>query len=321
MLPAVGATGGGTHVTITGSNLAGATSVEFNGKPATFTQTSSTSLLATTPAAGVAQIADVVVTTAAGSSAMSPADRFTFTNATPPATCSSALCVVVVHPPAIPVTAYGTMSTSCSACTVTASAGLGALGGACGSVPQVVISMSSTVSGTAASEMLAVITAAGAEFGGVHSVCAVYVLGGTPVGGHTATGTAAAAPTTITLSSCTATHGTAPCIMADTTTNGTVTTQIKLPANQKYKLEVAAVAPTVTKLSPISSAIGPLLQVVGTNLGNVTSVVIGGQRAPIVFRLPKSIVVGIPAGAQSGPVSLITPAGVVTTQQVVTITP
>ena len=51
------------------------------------------------------------------------------------------------------------------------------------------------------------------------------------------------------------------------------------------------------------------------------SVVIGGQRAPIVFRLPKSIVVGIPAGAQSGPVSLITATGVVAVEQVVTIAP
>ena len=147
VLPAAGATGGGTHVTITGSNLAGTTSVEFNGKPATFTQTSSTSLLATTPEVGVAQIADVVVTTAAGSSATTPADRFTFTNATPPASCSSALCAVAVHLPAIPVSAYGTMSTSCGSCTVTASAGLAALGGACGATPQFVTTMSSTVPG------------------------------------------------------------------------------------------------------------------------------------------------------------------------------
>jgi YVTN family beta-propeller protein len=321
VLPAAGATGGGTHVTITGSNLAGTTSVEFNGKPATFTQTSSTSLLATTPAEGVAQIADVVVTTAAGSSATTPADRFTFTNATPAASCSSALCVVAVHIPVVPYMAYGTMSTSCGSCTVTASAGLGALGGACGSQPQVVITMSSTVSGSVVSEMVAAITAPGTIFGASLSVCAVNVLGGTPPGGLAATGTAAAAPATITLRSCASTNGTAPCVMADTATNGTRTTRIKLPANQKFKLEVTPVAPTVTKLTPISSAIGPLLQISGTNTANVTSVVIGGVRAPIVFRLPKSIVVGIPNGAQSGPVSLITATGVVTSQQVVTIGP
>jgi hypothetical protein len=212
------------------------------------------------------------------------------------------------------------MSTSCSSCTVTASAGLGALGGVCGSIPQVVVTMSSTVSGSVVSNMVASITAPGATFGGSYSVCALNVLGGTTSGGMAAT-VAAAAPATVTLRSCTQTNGTAPCVMANTATNGAPTTNIKLPANQKFRLEVMPVAPVVTKLTPISSGIGPLLQISGTNTGNVLSVVIGGARAGIVFRLPKSIVVGIPEGARSGPVSLITATGVVTTSQRVTITP
>jgi YVTN family beta-propeller protein len=311
VLPAAGPTGGGTHVTITGSNLAGATSVEFNGKPATFTQTSSTSLLATTPAEAVAQNADVVVTTAAGSSATTPADRFTFTNATPAKSCSSALCVIVVRIPVVPYTASATMSTSCGSCTVTASAGLGALGGACGATPQFVTTTSSNVSGTAVSQVIEAFTHLDLVFGGLAVVCAQTVLGAAPVGAGTAA-TAAATPATITLRTCAQTNGTAPCIMDDTATNGARTTRIKLPANKKFKLEVTPVAPVVTKVTPISSGIGPLLQITGTNTGNVMSVVIGGQRAPIVFRLPKSIVVGIPAGAQSGPISLITATGVVT---------
>ncbi len=321
VLPAAGGNGGGTHVTITGSNLAGATSVEFNGKPAVFTQTSSTSLLATTPKVSLAQIADVVVTTAAGSSALTPADRFTFTNTTPPASCSSALCVVVVHAPAIPVTAYGTMSTSCGSCTVTGSAGLGALGGFCGSQPQVVVTMDSTGSGTAASALVASISAPGATFGPL-IVCAQTVLGGaTARAGGAATSTIAAAPGTITLRSCTETSGTAPCVMDKTAANGALTTRIKLPANQKFKLEVTPVAPAVTKLNMISSPIGPVVQIIGTNTENVTSVVIGGVQAPIIWRLPKSIVVTLPDGARSGPVSLITGIGVVVTEQVVTIGP
>lgn len=318
VLPAAGATGGGTHVTITGSNLAGATNVEFNGKPAAFTQPSSTSLLATTPAEGVAQIADVVVTTAAGSSATTPADRFTFTNATPAKSCSSTLCVVVVHIPVVPYTTSSTMSTACSGCTVTASAGLGSLGGPCGSSGQFVLTVGSFVPPTTAvSELFNAFTQGTTAYGAIH-VCAQPVLTAAPA----AAGTAAATPATITLRTCTQTNGTAPCIMDDTTTTtGTRTTRIKLPDNQKFKLEVTPVAPTVTQLNPISSGIGPLLQIVGTNTGNVQSVVIGGVRAPIVFRLPKSIVVSIPAGAQSGPVSLITATGVVTSQQVVTTGP
>lgn len=172
--------------------------------------------------------------------------------------------------------------------------------------------MSSDVPGTAVSQVIAAFTHLNLLFGAT-TVCAQTVLG--------ATGTAATAPATITLRSCTQTNGAAPCVISKTMTGGAVTTRIKLPANQKFKLEVAAVPPTVTQLTRISSTIGPLLQISGTNTGNVTSVVIGGLRAGIVFRLPKSIVVGIPAGAQSGPVSLITAAGVVTSQQVVTIGP
>ncbi|HEY5171159.1 MAG TPA: hypothetical protein VIK54_05470, partial [Acidimicrobiia bacterium] len=279
------------------------------------------SLLATTPAQGVAQIADVVVTTAAGSSATSPADRFTYTNATPAKSCSSALCVVVVHIPVVPYTTSSTMSTACSGCTVTASAGLGSLGGPCGASGQYVLTVGSFVPPTTAvSELFNAFTQGTTAYGAIH-VCAQPVLTAAPAPAGTAA-TAAATPATITLRTCTQTNGTAPCIMDDTTTTtGTRTTRIKLPENQKFKLEVTPVAPTVTQLNPISSGIGPLLQIVGTNTGNVQSVVIGGLRAGIVFRLPKSIVVGIPNGAQSGPVSLITATGVVTSQQVVTIGP
>jgi len=76
--PTSGPTGGGTTITITGTNFTGATSVSVGGNPATFVQVvSATTITAHTPP-GAAGIADVVVTTPAGNSATSSADHFAY---------------------------------------------------------------------------------------------------------------------------------------------------------------------------------------------------------------------------------------------------
>jgi hypothetical protein len=75
--PNVGPASGGTSVTITGSNLSGATAVKFGSTNATsFTVNSETSITAVSPA-GTGTV-DVTVTTAAGTSPTSPADQFTY---------------------------------------------------------------------------------------------------------------------------------------------------------------------------------------------------------------------------------------------------
>ncbi len=75
--PANGGTAGGTSVTITGTNLSGATAVKFGSTSATsFTVNSSTSITATAPAG--AGTVNITVTTAGGTSATSTADQFTY---------------------------------------------------------------------------------------------------------------------------------------------------------------------------------------------------------------------------------------------------
>ncbi len=77
--PATGTTTGGTTVTITGTNLTGATAVHFGGNLATITaSTSATSITVTSPATTTAGIVDVTVTTPNGTSATSSADHFTY---------------------------------------------------------------------------------------------------------------------------------------------------------------------------------------------------------------------------------------------------
>ncbi|MFI8854783.1 IPT/TIG domain-containing protein [Streptomyces sp. NPDC053499] len=78
LAPGNGPTSGGTTVTITGTDLTGATSVKFGSTPATsFTVNSATQITAVTPA-GTAGGAPVTVTTAAGTSATGSASTYFF---------------------------------------------------------------------------------------------------------------------------------------------------------------------------------------------------------------------------------------------------
>jgi hypothetical protein len=75
--PASGPVAGGQAVTVTGTNLTGATSVAFGAAPVTPAGGTDTSLTVTTPA-GTAGPVDVTVVTDGGTSATSAADRYTY---------------------------------------------------------------------------------------------------------------------------------------------------------------------------------------------------------------------------------------------------
>ncbi len=80
--PSSGIPSGGTSVTITGTNFAGATVVSFGSTPATaFTVVNSTTITATSPAESVGTV-DVTVTTPGGTSATSAFDQYTYAKAT-----------------------------------------------------------------------------------------------------------------------------------------------------------------------------------------------------------------------------------------------
>jgi IPT/TIG domain len=76
--PTKGPVSGGTSVTITGTNLSGATAVKFGTTDATsFTVKSASTITATSPAEGAGTV-DVTVTTPAGTSAVTLKDHFKF---------------------------------------------------------------------------------------------------------------------------------------------------------------------------------------------------------------------------------------------------
>jgi hypothetical protein len=79
--PAAGPLAAGTQVTITGTNLAGATAVSFGSAPAvSFFNASPTQIVAVAPA-GTNGAVDVTVTTTSGTSAQSSADQYTYQSA------------------------------------------------------------------------------------------------------------------------------------------------------------------------------------------------------------------------------------------------
>jgi serine/threonine protein kinase len=74
--PASGPTAGGTSVSITGTNLSGATGVSFGSAGGSITADSSTKITATSPAG--TGTADITVTTPGGTSEITSADKFTY---------------------------------------------------------------------------------------------------------------------------------------------------------------------------------------------------------------------------------------------------
>ena len=74
--PASGTTAGGTVVTITGTDLAGATGVSFGGAAGTITADTGTQITVTSPP-GQGMV-DLTVTTPSGTSAVTRADLFTY---------------------------------------------------------------------------------------------------------------------------------------------------------------------------------------------------------------------------------------------------
>ena len=77
--PASGSASGETTVTITGTNLGGATAVSFGGTTVTsFVSDTATQIVLVSPA-GVAGVVYVKVTTAGGTSAASSAAKYTYT--------------------------------------------------------------------------------------------------------------------------------------------------------------------------------------------------------------------------------------------------
>ncbi len=351
--PGAGPTAGPTTVTVTGTGFRpGQTEVYVGGVAATNVAVASSqlSLTATLPAQP-AGVYDIIVKTATtpyyfGSSAATPADRFTYAPALPlvVTSCTSSACV-------IPPIQYGTttvaatVSAGCTACTYSASVaqGVPATASTAGICPvgmsyaQPLASVNEAQIGASAQSVLSV-ALIGVNQGASSpptTVCAdvTALTGAAPVGTPLSAPDAATAPVVgqdVLLLKC-AKKAVAPCVRSVVVNGTSVTTTVLVPVNEAVTLSAGPQLDTIKRLAPKKGgAPGSDLTITGTNLGQVTAVyldgvpvggqLLGGLPTSIVSETAKKLVVVVPPGAATGPVTLVGPSGDVTSNSLFTVT-
>ncbi len=323
--PTRGTTGGGTQVTITGTNFTGATGVTIGGAPAAFTVVSATSITATT-GAHAAGVADVAVTTPNGVGA--GVGLFTYVAPVAPT-------VTAISPSSgttaggTPVTIAGTAFvgatsvtigglaapfTVVNATTITTTTSAHAAGG----VDVVVTTPGGTATGVdlftyvapppAAPSVTAIspssgpasggtaVTISGANLTGANAVS----IGGVPVSGFTVLN-----GTTITAT--TGAHSAGVVDVVVTTPGGTGT------GAGLFTYAAPPAAPTVSAVSPASGSTsgGGVITITGANFTGATAVTVGGVEASNVAVVNDTTITATTGAHAAGvvDVAVTTPSG------------
>jgi len=325
--PAIGPVGGGTSVIVTGTNLTVANNVKFGGQANTtggMTVTSATSITVTSPS-GSAGTVDITVTTPGGTSAISPADQFTYagvptvTGIAPPTGPTTGVTGVTITGTnligATAVTFGGTgqptFTVGGGGTTIT----LNTLAHTAGLVNVIVTTPNGTATGTGAYTFIDPPT-----FGSIAPQTGP-TTGGT---GVTITGTNLIGATAVTFDSASATilTNTATQITATTpghAATGPVNVLVITPNGTATGTVVYTYAgiPTVSGIIPASGPIagGTFVTITGTDLIGATSVTFGGTGQPTftVGGSGTTITLNTPAHA-AGAVNVMvtTPNGTVT---------
>ena len=299
--PTSGPTGGGTSVTIDGTNLSGASSVTFGGTAATITANTSSQITVTTPA-GAAGAVDVAVTTVGGSATLP--NSYTYV----------ALPTVSSLNPTTGPTAGGTTVTIDG--TNLSGASSVTFGGTAATITantssQITVT---TPAGAAGAVDVAVTTVGGsATLPNSYTYVAPPTLTSlNPTTGPTAGGTSVTIDgTNLSGASSVTFGGAAATITTNTATQITVTT----PAGSAGAVDVAVTTvggsatlpdsytyvapPALTSLNPTTgpTAGGTTVTIDGTNLSGASSVTFGGTAATITANTSSQITVTTPAGA------------------------
>ncbi len=296
--PSSGPTAGGTVVTISGTNFTGVTGVTFGGTAGASFQVNSAGQITATAPAGAAATVDVRVTTAAGTSAVSGADQFTY-----------------VSPPAPSVTAVsptsGAMAGGTSV-TITGSYLTGATGVYFGSVAATSFTVVSDTQVTATAPPegsgtvdVTVVTPSGTSStsgsdqftytAAAPTVTAVSPNSGTTAGGNTVTisgsnftGATAVSFGTLPATAFRVNSDSSITAVAPIAVAGTVDVTVTTPAGtsatgtaDRYTYTSIAGTPTVTGVSPASGYTtgGTVVTITGANLTGLVSVAFGSVPA------------------------------------------
>jgi M6 family metalloprotease-like protein/uncharacterized repeat protein (TIGR02543 family) len=308
----------GSNVTLTGTNLGGATSVKFNGVAATVvTLTSATSLSATVPVGATTGI--ISVTTAAGTgtstgvytvtlpvptvTVLAPASGIVRAAVTLTGTNLTTATAVAFN--GVPVAAFTVVSATQLTTTVPAGASTG----------KVTVT---TLGGTATSS--GIFTVIGpptiTSFTPVSGLVGSKVtLTGTNLGGATSVKFNGVAATAVTLTSATSLSVTVP---VGATTGPISVTTAAGTGTSVTAYTVTIPLPTVTTLTPATGGVGAGVTLSGTNFTGATQLLFVGATGTVPVSAPftvisaTSILTAVPAGATTGKISVTTPGGTVT---------
>ena len=318
--PTSGPAAGGTLVTISGTNLAGATAVKFGATTAAITSDTATQIVATLPAESAGTV-DITVTTSGGTSATSSADHFTY---------AAAPTVTAVLPASGPlgggttVTLTGTGFTGATAVTFGTTAAtsftfvsdtsMTAVSPAGTGTVDITVTTSGGTSATssadhftyaAAPTVTGVSPTSGPAAGGT-----LVTISGTNLAGATAVKFGA---TTAAITSDTATQivATSPAESAGTV-DITVTTSGGTSATSSADHFTYAAAPTVTAVLPASGPLGggTTVTLTGTGFTGATAVTFGTTAATsFTFVSDTSMTAVSPAGTGTVDITVTTSGG------------
>jgi hypothetical protein len=334
-----GRAGGGRSVTITGTNLTGATAVSFGGTAATsFTINSPVSITAVAPAHAAGTI-DITVTTPYGTSSTSGGDQFQYVSGSPPVVSS-------IYPGFGPIAGGTTVTVTGTGFTGASQVLFGNVAGTSltvlsdtqltvvapsqlsGAVDVTVVTPAGTSAVTAGDSFLytpigpaisSLGTTSGPTSGGT-----VVLLNGSNLSGASAVyfgSTPAALFQVLSDSQIRAVSPLAqPGTVAVTVVTGAGTSPTSSSTNFTYTT-TSSTTPTITGLSQTSgpSSGGNTLTISGTNLAGTQQVLFGQTAASFTLVSSTSLSVTVPAGVVGTvDVSLTTPLGIsafVTTDQ------
>lgn len=324
--PSSGYVTGGLIGVVTGAGFTGATGVRFGSTPATDVVVSGDrSMSFTIPAAASAGVVDVTVLGPGGApSATNPAARYRYDDVPVPVevVCSFGYCPYEPSGGSLTVYAWA----GCNACSPYEVEEIREPP----TLPEGFFANPKCPSGLEYDTRLVKFNVTGASSLSslTATLSALQTADGKPIkyrfcytgptSGLAAAGTAGEEPPAVAFKRCNSKNPVPPCITSVDKETGDVS--LMLPT-EGGAFVFGSRVPLLKKFAPTSGAVGSTLVVSGRDMGQVVSVVVGGVEAPIVERKKSKLTVTVPAGAQTGPVSVTGDFGAISSEDDFVVVP
>jgi hypothetical protein len=300
----------GASVVVNGANFTGATAVSFNGTSAAFTVDSAIKITATVPAGATSGKIGVTTSAGAATSATNFSVAPTITTFAPTGGAPGASVTItgatLTGATAVKFNGLATTFTVNSSTQITA-----------------------TVPANATTGPISVTTAGGTATSAVSFTVSPRVTGFTPVGAAVG---ASVAISGVNLTGATAVkfNGTSAAFIVNSAlkitaavpagaTSGAIS--VTTPVGTATSATTFSVATQITAFSPTSGAPATSVAITGVNLTGATAVRFNGLAAAFTVNGNTQVTATVPANATTGPISVTTPAGIVTSAASFTVAP